>query len=175
MRRQQVGRIVARVVECLDPGLERLALLVFGHKRQLALCVGWDGHGYLGEIQGGADAIQSLVLTGDVDGPVAAIKVSDLDGRYGIEGWPRRDPVFPGQPFASGEVAPVEGTPFPAGPGFLDVGTVQRAAPSQSRMGPARRTPGRLPPRLGVSPNGRRGRRIPKDACHRDTDQAGDT
>src|ERR1039457_369963 len=90
MRRQQVGRIVARVVECLDPGLERLALLVFGHKRQLALCVGWDGHGYLGEIQGGADAIQSLVLAGDVDGPVAAIKVSDLDGRYGIEGWPRR-------------------------------------------------------------------------------------
>src|ERR1017187_2137508 len=36
MRRQQVGRIVARVVECLDPGLERLALLVFGHKRQPA-------------------------------------------------------------------------------------------------------------------------------------------
>src|ERR1019366_6672934 len=90
MRRQQVGSIVARVVECLDPGLERLALLVFGYKRQFALCVGWDGHGYLGEIQGGADTIQPLILTRDVDDPVAAIKVSDLDGRHGIEGWPRR-------------------------------------------------------------------------------------
>jgi len=33
-RRQQVGRVAARVVECLDPRREGLTLLVLGDKRQ---------------------------------------------------------------------------------------------------------------------------------------------
>ena len=43
-RRQQIGRITARVVECFDLRFEGLTLLVLGHKRQFALCVFWYGH-----------------------------------------------------------------------------------------------------------------------------------
>ncbi len=52
-RRQQVGRVAARVVECLDPRFEGLTLLVLGHESQFALGVFRDGHENHAENTGG--------------------------------------------------------------------------------------------------------------------------
>src|SRR6266545_7078828 len=97
--RQQVGRVAARVVEGLDPRRERLPLLVLGNERQLALRVLRDRHGDHGEIQRAREAVQARVLPADVDGAVAAIEVSDLDGRHDVELGARR--VVP-EPHAGG-------------------------------------------------------------------------
>ena len=62
-RRQQVGRVTARVVERLDLRLEGLTLLVLGHKRQFALGVFRDGHEDQADHQRAGEAIQALVFS----------------------------------------------------------------------------------------------------------------
>ena len=64
---------------------ERLPLLVLGHQRQLALGVLRNGRENHAEIQRAGEAIQTLVLAGDVDRTIAAVEVSQFDGRHDVE------------------------------------------------------------------------------------------
>ena len=85
---------------------------------------------------------------------------------------PQHRAVHPGQPAAGGQVAPMEDAPDRAGRHVLALDGAKHAAPLQPRVGPTRGAPGRLPPRLGRAPDGRRRRRVHEDAREGAADQA---
>ncbi len=84
-RGQQVGCVVARVVEGFDLRLERLAVLLLRDQRKLAFGVFRDGHEDHGQIQRGREAEEARVFAGDVNRLVAPVGVSDLDGGHDVE------------------------------------------------------------------------------------------
>ena len=85
LRRQQVTRVVARIVERLDLRFEGLTSLVFGNQRELPFGVLRDGYDDRAEHQWAGEAVQLLVLPGDVDRGIAPIQVPQFDGRYDVK------------------------------------------------------------------------------------------